>query len=110
MVGVGDQVLVRLHLPGRDKIQDLWGERVHVVVSTPPTEGGPFVIRPQDTDGPVCRVTGSQIRLYTQPSDVNAPHFNTRDTPTSPAQQSNGPVSMVRRSSRRSRAPPRMAL
>ena len=111
VIGVGDQVLVRLHLPGRNKIQDLWGERVHVVVSTPPTEGGPFVIRPQDSDGPVRRVTGSQIRLYTQPLDVTAPHLSTReDTPTSPAQQSNGPISMVRRSSRRSRAPPRMDL
>ncbi|GFN95391.1 Pol polyprotein [Plakobranchus ocellatus] len=66
----GDLVLAKRHLPGRVKIQDVWGEKVYVVVSTPPEQGGPFVIRPRDEDGVPRRVTGSKIRLYVAPVDL----------------------------------------
>ncbi|RUS71457.1 hypothetical protein EGW08_020772 [Elysia chlorotica] len=108
----GDLVLVRQNLPGRTKIQDLWGEIVHVVVSTPPAEGGPFVIRPRDEEGPIRRVTGSQLRLYHEPTDriISSciPDENINDTNS--FKEIDRPVPLPRKSLRFHKTPVRLDL
>ncbi|GFN98527.1 Pol polyprotein [Plakobranchus ocellatus] len=100
----GDLVLAKRHLPGRVKIQDIWSEKVYVVVSTPPEQGGPFVIRPRDEDGVPRMVTGSVIRLYIAPVHLpqGSVHKQVDDTDTSSQSR---PISAPRRSSRSANPP-----
>ena len=106
----GDLVLVRLHLPGRRKIQDIWNDRVYIVVSTPPDVGGPFTIRPRDGNGPSRRVTGSEIRLYRPPVDLaeHSPDNDSNSDGSAPAEMRSVPA--PRRSGRTVKAPPRLDL
>ncbi|GFO29469.1 hypothetical protein PoB_005597400 [Plakobranchus ocellatus] len=105
----GDLVLAKRHLPGRVKIQDVWGEKVYVVVSTPPDQGGPFVIRPRDEDGVPRRVTGSEIRLYVAPVDLpqGPVHKQVDDTDTSSQSR---PIPAPRRSTRLAKPPNKLDL
>ena len=104
----GDLVLIRQHLPGRNKIQDLWGDTIYVVVNTPPPEGGPFVVRPRDGESPIRRVTGSQLRLYNQPTnlDPSYPRLNTSPDSKTPER----PIPLPRKSIRVAKAPLRLDL
>ena len=96
------------HLPGRNKIQDLWGDTIYVVVNTPPPEGGPFVVRPRDGESPIRRVTGSQLRLYNQPTnlDPSYPRLNTSPDSETPER----PIPLPRKSIRVAKAPLRLDL
>lgn len=59
----GDQVLKKLHHPGRAKIKDRYGDRVYTVVEVPPETGGPFVLHDPVKDR-TERTTGSVLKKY----------------------------------------------
>ena len=63
----GDLVLTKRHLPGRNKIHDVWGERRFVVVSVPGPQGGPYVIRPTDGLDGERRVTRAEVKKFFPP-------------------------------------------
>ena len=51
----------------------MWGDTLYVGFNTSPPEGGPFVIRPRDEEGPIRPVTGSQLRPYNnQPTNLDS--------------------------------------
>ena len=104
----GDLVLIRQHLPGRNKIQDLWGDTIYVVVNTPPPEGGPFVVRPRDGESPIRRVTGSQLRLYNQPTNLDPSYPRLNTSPDSETLKR--PIPLPRKSIRVAKAPLRLDL
>ena len=65
-LAVGDQVLVRSHPLGRNKIQDHFKQGPRTVLQVPPASGGPFVISDGDKSK---RVSGRQIRRYRAPTE-----------------------------------------
>ena len=65
-LAVGDQVLVRSHPLGRNKIQDHFKQEPRTVLQVPPASGGPYVISDGDKSK---RVSGRQIRRYRAPTE-----------------------------------------
>jgi len=61
---VGDQVLLRSHPAGRNKMQDRYGEERYTVVQVPPDGGGPYVI--QSESGVTKRATATEMRPFRQ--------------------------------------------
>ena len=71
-VGVGDQVLLRLHHQGRSKLQPKFGETPFLVTQAPGDNGGYFVLRNSQT-GEVRRDTGANLKKYYPPLVVAPP-------------------------------------
>ena len=59
----GDTVVRRRHLPGRNKIQDAFGERVWIVLQAPGRDGGYYIVQPMEGGAPET-VTRSEIRRF----------------------------------------------
>ena len=59
----GDAVVRRKHLPGRNKIQDAFGERVWMVVQAPGRDGGYYIVEPMEGGTPET-VTRSELRRF----------------------------------------------
>ena len=85
----GDQVLLRSHPLGRNKIQDRYGPDVYDVLSVPPEQGSAYYVENTVT-GEKRYVTASEIRRYVQPvadaSDAVCPEM-----PDMPAPQDDTP-------------------
>ena len=90
---VGDQVLLRCHPQGRNKIQDRFQPDPHTVLQIPPATGGPFVV----SDGDVPRrVSGREIRkLHSRPTEEQMASESPTDPPNPEDQTS--PESRPRR-------------
>ena len=83
-LSVGDQVLVRSHPPGRNKIQDVYLSEPCTILEVPPTTGGPYVV---DVNGEPRRVSGRQLRLFKAPREDEDEDEDREQSDDPPAQR-----------------------
>ena len=67
----GDHVLLRAHPSGRNKIQDKFHDRLHVVVRVPDDACGVYLVR-DETTGKERIVTSTEMRPYHHKADAGA--------------------------------------
>ena len=69
----GDEVWVRQHPAGRNKIQDKFGPTRYRVLEVPEGDVRTYVVEPSDGDGPTKRVAGHQLTKVHHPASPSLP-------------------------------------
>ncbi|KAI8786011.1 Retrovirus-related Pol poly from transposon [Biomphalaria glabrata] len=71
-VVIGDLVVLRQHVAGRNKIADRYGSVVYTVLAVPPESGGYFTVQTLDKQI-TRRVSGTQLKLYVPQAEAIQP-------------------------------------
>ncbi|KAI8776913.1 Transposon Ty3-I Gag-Pol poly [Biomphalaria glabrata] len=71
-VVIGDLVVLRQHVAGRNKIADHYGSMVYTVLAVPPESGGYFTVQTLDKQI-TRRVSGTQLKLYVPQAEAIQP-------------------------------------
>ena len=94
---VGDNVLVRSHPHGRNKIQDRYLDEVFTILLGPEETGGQFVVK--DPDGNIRHVTAAELRPYCtrETQSCESPQGETTDNLPSQSARPKRKTTMPRR-------------